>query len=307
MAATEAATRPVLRVAAIQMASSAVKADNLERAERLISTASSRGADVVVLPERWNALGGAGVLNANAEAVDDGETVEAMSRWARDHGTVLIGGSITERPPTGDRLANTCLVFSPSGEIVARYRKLHPFDVDVGGRRYRESDSDEPGNEIVSCDVSGWRIGLSICYDLRFPELYRIHALQGCSLVSVPADFTLHTGRDHWELLLRARAVENQYYVVAAGQWGRRPDGCEAFGRSMVVDPWGIVLAQAADEDCVITADIDVAVLRRVRAAIPCLDNRRADTYELKVLTPAHVNDDRHRSEAGVELTDANV
>lgn len=287
------------------MSSSTSKSYNLEQAEQLVSKASSRGADIVVLPERWNALGSADVFHANAESLAGGESVDAMSRWAKNYGIALVGGSISERRPDSERLANTCLVFSAEGEVVATYRKLHPFDVDVGGRRYRESDTDEPGNEIVSCELSGWRLGLSICYDLRFPELYRLHALQGCQLVSVPADFTLHTGKDHWELLLRARAVENQYFVAAAAQWGRRPDGHEAFGRSMIIDPWGVVLTQATDEIGVIVADVEPTAFRRIRSAIPCLDNRRADVYELRALTPSHSSDDRQKSEVEVELTNA--
>lgn len=269
-----------LRVGVVQMRSSADKAANLELAERLVGLAASRGAEIVVLPEKWNAIGSADVFRGNAETLATGETPRAMADWARRLGVGIIGGSISERRVGSDRLANTCLVFSPEGEVLAVYRKIHAFDVEVGGRRYRESDTDDPGGEIVSCELCGWRTGLSICYDVRFPELYRILALRGCRVVAVPADFTFFTGKDHWELLLRARAVENQYFVAAAAQWGARDEGTVAFGRSMIVDPWGVILAQAPDEDCAFVAELDTAAVERVRAALPSLQNRRPDAYE---------------------------
>jgi predicted amidohydrolase len=153
------------------------------------------------------------------------------------------------------------------------------FDVDVDGQRYRESDLEKPGEELVQCDVGGWKTGLSICYDLRFPELFRIHALNGAQLVTVPAAFTTFTGKDHWEVLLRARAIENQLYVVASNQHGPHGDGKSSFGRSMIVDPWGVVLAQAADEDSVIVADLDRTRLDRVRTQLPALANRVEHVY----------------------------
>jgi deaminated glutathione amidase len=204
--------------------------------------------------------------------------VAAMRAWAREHELHLVGGSITERAESG-RLHNTSLVFDPRGELVATYRKIHLFDVEVGGHVYRESDVEDPGEAIVAVDVDGWTVGLSVCYDLRFPELYRILALRGADLLVVPAAFTLATGRDHWELLLRARAVENQAYVVAAGDWGEHPGGRRTYGRSMVVDPWGIVVAQAPDGDAVVTATLDRARVDEVRAALPALANRRPAAY----------------------------
>jgi predicted amidohydrolase len=209
-----------LRVACVQMRSTDVKADNLELAERLVARAAATGADVVLLPEKWNAIGSADVFRANAERLDGGETVVAMTDWARRHGITLVGGSITEAREGRERLSNTCVVLDPQGEIAAVYRKIHMFDVDVGGHAYRESEAEEPGEEVVACELEGWRVGLTICYDLRFPELYRILAVEGAELFTVPAAFTLYTGKDHWELLLRARAVENGCYVVAANAWG---------------------------------------------------------------------------------------
>ena len=275
-----------LRVACVQLNSGAVKADNLEKAERLVARAAASGADLVLLPEKWNAIGSADTLRANAEALAGGESVAAMSSWARGHGITLVGGSITELRDGREKLSNTCAVFDPEGEIVAVYRKIHMFDVEVGGHVYRESEAEEPGEETFVCEAEGWRLGLSVCYDLRFPELYRILALGGAELVTVPAAFTLYTGKDHWELLVRARAVENQCYVVAANEWGMHEGGKASYGRSLIVDPWGIVLAQAPDEDTVIAAEVDRARIQRIRRELPSLANRRPAAYRWPAPAP---------------------
>ena len=267
-----------LRVACVQINSSSSKAENLERMEPLVARAAATGADLVLLPEKWNGLGNHEILLDVAEPLEGGETVEAMSGWARTHGITLVGGSIVERREGRDKLSNTCAVFDPEGELAAVYRKIHMFDVEVGGVVYRESDSEEPGDGLMSCEVEGWKLGLTVCYDLRFPELYRILAVEGAELVTVPAAFTLHTGKDHWELLLRARAVENQCYVVAANQWGVVA-GKASYGRSSIVDPWGVVLAQAPDEDCVISAELDRAHMERIRSSLPALANRQPAAY----------------------------
>src|SRR5438034_1356030 len=164
-------------------------------------------------------------------------------------------------------------------ELVATYRKIHLFDVEVGGVVYRESESEEPGDEAIVADVEDWRLGLSVCYDVRFPELYRILALDGAQLVTVPAHFTTPTGKDHWHVLLRARAIENQLYVAAAAQIGETLPGKPAYGRSLIVDPWGLVLAQAPDEETVISAELDRAHLEDIRAKLPSLANRQANAY----------------------------
>jgi predicted amidohydrolase len=268
-----------IRVACVQMCAGPVKADNLATAERLVAEAAQAGAELVVLPEKWNAWGGADVLRANAERLEGGESVAALAEWARRHGVTIVGGSITEEREGRERLSNTSPVFDADGELVAVYRKIHMFDVDVGGVAYRESEAEEPGEETVVCAAGGWRVGLSVCYDLRFPELYRILALDGAELITVPAAFTAFTGKDHWELLLRARAVENQCYVAAPNQWGTYAPGKASYGRSLIVDPWGVVLAQAPDEDCVIVAEIDRQRLERVRAELPSLANRQAAAY----------------------------
>ncbi len=239
-----------IRVAAVQMTSRADKSANLEKAERLVAQAAATGADVVVLPEKWNAIGDATVYHATAEPIEGRE-----------------------------KLSNTSLVFDPEGRIVATYRKIHLFDVEVGGVVYRESEAEEPGDEPVVADVEDWRIGLSICYDVRFPELYRILALEGAQLVTVPAHFTTPTGKDHWHVLLRARAIENQLYVVAAAQVGETLPGKPAYGRSLIADPWGVVVAQAPDEEGVIAAEVDRAHLQNIRAKLPSLANRQPNAY----------------------------
>ena len=269
----------LLRVACVQLNASGSKTDNIERAEALVARAAATGADVVLLPEKWNGIGTAEILLEVAESLDGGETVEAMSGWARTHGITLVGGSIAEQREGREKLSNTSVVFDPEGEIAAVYRKIHLFDVGVGGHVYRESETEEPGDEPVTCEVEGWRVGLSVCYDLRFPELYRILAVEGAELVTVPAAFTLYTGKDHWELLLRARAVENQCFVAAANQWGVNAGGKPSYGRSSIVDPWGVVLAQAPDEDCVISAELDRAAMERIRRALPSLANRQPAAY----------------------------
>ncbi|MEA2382788.1 MAG: deaminated glutathione amidase [Solirubrobacteraceae bacterium] len=274
-----AAGRAPLTVAAVQLNATGDKAANIARAEELVAEAAARGARVVLLPEKWTGFGSPEILRACAERLDDGDSVAAMQGWAREHGIHLIGGSITERVDGADKLFNTCVAFDPHGDIAGVYRKIHLFDVDVGGRRYRESDLEEGGEEIVVVEVDGWSVGLSICYDVRFPELYRILALRGAEVIVVPAAFTAVTGRDHWELLLRARAVENQAFVVAAGDWGEHPGGKRTYGHSMVVDPWGMILAARPEGDGVVVASLDRERLEEIRATLPALANRRPGAY----------------------------
>jgi deaminated glutathione amidase len=268
-----------IRVACVQMTSRTDKAANLETAERLVAQAAATGADVVVLPEKWNGIGDAAFYHESAEPLDGGDAVTAMSSWARTHGITLVGGSIVELREGREKRSNTSVVFDSDGQIVAAYRKIHLFDVEVGGVVYRESESEEPGEEAVVAEVEDWKLGLSVCYDVRFPELYRILALEGAQLVTIPAHFTTPTGKDHWHVLLRARAIENQLYVAAAAQVGETLPGKPAYGRSLIVDPWGLVLAQAPDEETVISAELELAHLRDIRTKLPSLANRQANAY----------------------------
>jgi predicted amidohydrolase len=268
-----------MRTACVQLTSRADKSANLDEADRLVAEAAGNGAELVQLPEKWNAIGDAEALHANAESLEDGESVAAMAEWARTHGIWLIGGSITERREGREKLSNTSLVLDPEGTIAAVYRKIHMFDVEVGGIVYRESEAEEAGDEPVVARAGDWTVGLSICYDVRFPELYRVLALEGAELLSIPAHFTLHTGRDHWEVLLRARAIENSCYVAAAAQIGETRPGKPSYGRSLIVDPWGLVVALAPDEVGVIYADLDLERVAQVRRNLPSLASRRPEAY----------------------------
>jgi deaminated glutathione amidase len=268
-----------LRVAAIQMSSTPDKEGNKETAEALIREAVSAGADLVALPELWSCHGLDEAYRENAEPVP-GPTTDFLGELARELGIYLLGGSILEGDPGAQRLSNTSTFLDPSGEMTAVYRKIHLFDVKVSDREYLESANIAPGSEIVTAKAGAATLGLSVCYDVRFPELYRLLALRGAEILAVPAAFTLQTGKDHWELLLRARAVENQAFVVAPAQWGQKADGRWTYGRSMIVDPWGTVLATCPDRDGHALATMDLDYLDRFRAEFPALTNRRPETYD---------------------------
>jgi predicted amidohydrolase len=265
-----------LRAAAVQLNSTNDKARNVATAERLVRAAAADGAELVALPEKWNLLGSADELAAGAEPLD-GPTLSAARGWARELGVHLLAGSIAERG--AEKAFNTSVLIGPDGTDLAVYRKIHMFDVDVGGVSYRESEREEPGEEIVAAPVGELIAGLTVCYDLRFPELYRILAVRGVRLIFVPSAFTLATGRDHWEVLLRARAIENQAFVLAPNQVGEAPPHHSSYGRSAIVDPWGVVLATAPDEECFVAADLDLAAQERIRASLPSLANRRPEAY----------------------------
>jgi deaminated glutathione amidase len=268
----------LMRAAAVQLNSTEDKDRNVATADRLTRAAAADGATLIVLPEKFNVLGTPEHYVEGAETLD-GPTIGWARETARELGVHLVAGSIVERREGREKLSNTSVHVGPDGEVKAVYRKIHMFDVEVGGQVYRESEAEEPGESAISCDVEGWKVGLTVCYDLRFPELYRILAVEGAEVITVPSAFTLFTGKDHWELLLRARAVENQCYVVAADQWGTHGDGKASFGRSMIIDPWGVVLAQAPDEDGVIAAELDRARIEQVRRALPSLANRQPAAY----------------------------
>ena len=267
-----------MRAAAVQLNSTDDKDRNLESADRLTRAAAADGADLVVLPEKFNVLGTPEHYREGAETLD-GRTIAWARETAAELGVDLVAGSIVERREGREKLSNTSVHIGPGGEIKAVYRKIHMFDVEVGGQVYRESDSEEAGDEIVVSDISGVPLGMTVCYDLRFPELYRILAVRGARVITIPAAFTKVTGQAHWELLIRARAVENQAFVVAADQIGRHPPDKESFGGSMIVDPWGEVLARAPDEEGFVAADLDFERQDEVREKLPSLANRVAGAY----------------------------
>jgi predicted amidohydrolase len=265
-----------LRAAAVQLNSTDDKAGNLGTAERLVRAAAADGAELIALPEKWNLLAGGEALLAGAEALD-GPSLTAARAWAAELGIHLLAGSICERGE--EKASNTSVLIGPDGEDLAVYRKIHMFDVDAGGVSYRESAYERPGEEIVTAPVGELTLGMSVCYDLRFPELFRIQALRGARLLALPSAFTTATGRDHWEVLLRARAIENQAFVLAPDQVGAAPPHFDSFGHSAIVDPWGALLAIAPDEECFIAADLDLAEQDRVREELPSLANRRPQAY----------------------------
>jgi len=268
-----------MRAAAVQLHSTPDRDRNLDAADRLTRAAAAAGADLVVLPEKWPVLGTPEQTIAAAEPFDG--SILAWARGiARELGIDLVAGSFSERVEDAERGANTSVHVDPDGELRATYRKIHMFDVEVGGHVYKESAHEAPGEEIVlSHSADGTGLGLSICYDLRFPELYRILAVRGAQVLVVPAAFTFATTRDHWEVLLRARAIENQAFVVAANQVGEHAPGIRSGGRSMIVDPWGVVLAQAPDSEGFIVAELELERQAEIRRSLPSLANRRPEAY----------------------------
>lgn len=272
-----------IRVAAVQCTAGPDRAANLAVASALVDEALAAGADLVVLPELFSLLGPAEVLRAGRETLA-GPTVVWAAEQARRGAIWLLAGSITEGgdDPAG-RAFNTAVLVDPTGRVAATYRKIHLFDNEVVGAAFRESATVAPGDEVVVADVVlddvAVRVGLATCYDLRFPELFRILALRGAEVILVPAAFTAVTGLAHWEVLLRARAIENQCFVVAAGQWGRTGAGIECHGHSMVIDPWGEVLACRPTGDGIVSAVLDLERLAEVRSQLPSLANRRPETY----------------------------
>ena len=274
-----------MRAAVVQMNSSSEVDSNLERAEALVKAAAGDGAELVVLPEKWALLGPGEVIAGGAEPLD-GPIVTAAEGWASELGVHLCAGSVPEDPGDGGKPYNTSVLIDPDGEITATYRKLHMFDVEVEGTEYRESEHERAGSELATATAGELELGLTVCYDLRFPELFRILALRGATAFTVPAAFTAVTGRAHWELLLRARAVENAAFVIAAGQVGTSEPHYESWGHSMIVDPWGRILAELGDGEGYACADLDLAELERVRESLPALANRRVDAYEWPVEAP---------------------
>jgi predicted amidohydrolase len=268
-----------VRVAAIQLNANEDTARNLATADRLVRQAASEGAELVALPEKWTVLGKREHMEAGAQTLD-GPAISWARDTARELGIDLLAGSMYERVEGREKGANTSVHVGPDGELKTVYRKIHLFDVEIEGAVYAESSSEEAGDEIVVSELAdGACLGLSVCYDLRFPELYRILAVRGADVITVPSAFTLPTTRDHWEVLVRARAIENQCFVIAPNQIGSHPGNLRSGGRSLIVDPWGLVLACAPDRETAIVADLDFETLRDVRRRLPTVARRRPETY----------------------------
>lgn len=257
------------------------KDENLERICEMIDEAAARGASFVTMPETMHCIGeNQGGGGKRVEKVP-GYSIELLRKKAREHGMYIHCGSLAEKREGDTRYYNTSVFLDPQGEIIGKYQKLHTFDVTLfDGTEHRESERVCPGERIVNVETEIGNFGLSICYDLRFPEIYRLMVSKGAQILLVPANFTTPTGKDHWEALLRARAIENGCYVVAAGQIGKKPD-MEAYGNSMVVDPWGVVTARASNRPGLTLAEIDLDYLEQVREKIPSFKNRRTDVYEV--------------------------
>lgn len=266
-----------MRTAVVQLRSTPDSAANLQAADRLTRAAAARGATVVLLPEKWPLLGRTGDVRAGAEPLD-GPAVAWARATAAELGIDLLAGSVALRRPDG-RLANTALHVAPDGRLAAAYGKLHLFDADVAGTRYRESADEDAGDRpVLSALADGTQVGLTVCYDLRFPELHRTLAAAGARILSVPAAFTERTTHAHWEVLLRSRAIENGAFVLAANQHGEHAPGIRSGGRSMIVDPWGTILAEVPDVDeGLAVADLDLDHQDVVREQLPVLRQRRAD------------------------------
>lgn len=262
-------------VAAVQMNSGADKARNLETATSWIRRAAALGAKLVGLPENFSWMGPEPERPSAAEPLD-GPTLSRMAALARELSITLLAGSVLEAGAPGGRLYNTSALFGPDGTRLGVYRKMHLFDVEIGdGATYRESAAVAPGTEVVVADTPVGRVGLSICYDMRFPELYRAMANRGATLVTVPAAFTVMTGKDHWEVLLRARAIENQCYVLAPAQHGRHSERRQTYGHSMLIDPWGLVVARASDGEGLALGALNMDLLADIRRKLPALSHRR--------------------------------
>ncbi|MGA7835191.1 MAG: carbon-nitrogen hydrolase family protein [Acidimicrobiales bacterium] len=273
-----------VRVAAVQLASGADPEANVERALELVRRAASTGAEYVQLPEYFNYRGPTSQYAAVAEPVP-GPTTRRLGDLARELAITLHVGSLFERSPEPEKSYNTSVVIAPSGETVATYRKVHLFDVNIpGGVEHRESSNVKAGDRLVVADVAGFRLGMSVCFDIRFPELYRRLSEAAATVLAVPSSFAVATGRVHWKALLVARAIENHAYVIAAAQAGTTAEGVSSFGHSMIIDPWGRILAESSlESEDVLVATIDLDEVARRRSQIAVFELRRPDVYNREV------------------------
>jgi len=267
-------------IAVIQLDTQNDKKKNLETAAEFIKEAVSKNAKIISFPEVMNLVGKNIGEGGQAEPIP-GYTTDFLCSEAKKYGVYIHGGSITELIPNEKKFYNTTAMINDKGEIIAKYRKLHTFDVTLpDGTVNMESEKVLPGKDVVTVNTEYGKLGFSICYDIRFPELFRLLAIKGAQIIFTPANFTMPTGKDHWDTILRTRAIENTCYIVAAGQIGKKTN-FTAFGNSMIIDPWGTIIAKAKDEPSVAVAEIDLDYLDRVREKIPSLKNRRSDVYEV--------------------------
>lgn len=269
----EVGARPAWRVAAVQMVTTPDVQENLRDAEALVDSAAAQGAKLIVLPEYFGIMGMKETDKvAQREREGEGVIQSFLSRKAREHGVWVVGGSVPLESELEGRVFNSCMVYDAAGRLAMRYNKIHLFGLDLGTEKFSEARTIVPGDTVKTVDTPYGKLGLSICYDVRFPELYR--AMGMVDVILVPAAFTATTGKAHWETLLRARAIENQAYVVAAAQGGHHRNGRETHGHSMIIDPWGEVIACRPREPGVVIADIDPTRVERVRASLPALAHR---------------------------------
>ena len=267
-----------MRIGLAQMNARDDKEKNVASAVTMIGQLAAAGAELVLLPEHFDFIGPDEQKSGQAESVEDSSCLAKLRECAIENKIYVHIGSFLERE--GEKVFNTGIVYSPSGQIIAKYRKIHLFDVQIpGGRTYLESQTITPGDRTTHFRIGDFVFGMATCYDLRFPELFRNLVAQGVHVFLLPAAFTLRTGKDHWELLLRARAVENQCWIAAAGQWGTAPPNHDSYGRSMVIDPWGLVVAQASDGITTLIAELDMDRLKEVRMSFPSLQHIRSDLF----------------------------
>lgn len=272
-------------IGVIQMDTKNDKEANMREACRFIDEAAARGAKLAAFPEAMNLMGDNVGEGGSFETIP-GYSTDILAAKAKEHGIYIHCGSIKEAAAEGEKPYNTTVLINDKGEIIAKYRKLHLFDVTLpDGTEALESSRNQVGREIVNVDTELGNFGLTICYDIRFPELYRLLTLRGAQVIFTPANFTTPTGKDHWETILRTRAIENGCYIVAPAQIGKKEKGA-SFGSSLVVDPWGTVIAKAGEYPGVTVAEIDLGYLQKVRGMLPCLKNRRSDVYDLLLKQP---------------------